>query len=202
MQKRADALRSLPDRLLRERRGAHRRHRLPAAGRPVRRARRRAAGQGGRAAHRRRASRALPPADAGGPDRRRHGAARGARTRWRTISCGPPAVCVTLVCLVVIVFYGRFRAIPFVGIPALMGVAFAFGVAELLFGYLERVDGVHGLDRRRQRHQLPDHPAGALRRGAARAAQSPREAASIALGGDHPPDRRRRARRRGRLRVA
>ena len=25
---------------------------------------------------------------------------------------------------------------PFVGIPALMGVAFAFGVAELLFGYL------------------------------------------------------------------
>jgi hypothetical protein len=46
------------------------------------------------------------------------------------------AVCVTLVCLVVIVFYGRFRAIPFVGIPALMGVAFAFGMAELLFGYL------------------------------------------------------------------
>ena len=46
------------------------------------------------------------------------------------------AVCVTLVCLVVILFYGRFRAIPFVGIPALMGVAFAFGMAELLFGYL------------------------------------------------------------------
>jgi uncharacterized protein len=46
------------------------------------------------------------------------------------------AVCVTLVCLVVIVFYGRFRAIPFVGIPALMGVAFAFGCAELFFGYL------------------------------------------------------------------
>jgi predicted RND superfamily exporter protein len=45
-------------------------------------------------------------------------------------------VCVTLVCLVVIVFYGRFRAIPFVGIPALLGVAFAFGMAELLFGYL------------------------------------------------------------------
>lgn len=46
------------------------------------------------------------------------------------------AICVTLVCLVVIVFYGRFRAIPFVGIPALMGVAFAFGMAQLLFGYL------------------------------------------------------------------
>ncbi|MDB4971267.1 MAG: putative rane protein [Myxococcales bacterium] len=46
------------------------------------------------------------------------------------------AVCVTLVCLVVIIFYGRFRAIPFVGVPALMGVAVAFGMAELLFGYL------------------------------------------------------------------
>ncbi|HEX4461892.1 MAG TPA: MMPL family transporter [Polyangia bacterium] len=46
------------------------------------------------------------------------------------------AVCIVLVCFVVIVFYGRFRAIPFVGIPALMGVAFAFGMAELLFGYL------------------------------------------------------------------
>jgi predicted RND superfamily exporter protein len=46
------------------------------------------------------------------------------------------AVCVTLVCLVVIVFYGRFRAVPFVGIPALIGVAVAFGAAELLYGYL------------------------------------------------------------------
>ncbi len=46
------------------------------------------------------------------------------------------AVCVTLVCLVVIVFYGRFRAVPFVGIPAVMGVAVAFGAAELAFGYL------------------------------------------------------------------
>jgi predicted RND superfamily exporter protein len=45
-------------------------------------------------------------------------------------------VCVTLVCLVVIVFYGRFRAVPFVGIPAIMGVAVAFGCAELAFGYL------------------------------------------------------------------
>ncbi len=45
-------------------------------------------------------------------------------------------VCVTLVCLVVIVFYGRFRAVPFVGIPAVMGVAAAFGAAELAFGYL------------------------------------------------------------------
>jgi predicted RND superfamily exporter protein len=46
------------------------------------------------------------------------------------------AVCVTLVCLVVIIFYGRFRAVPFVGIPAVMGVAVAFGAAELAFGYL------------------------------------------------------------------
>jgi predicted RND superfamily exporter protein len=49
---------------------------------------------------------------------------------WATV------VCVTLVCFVVIVFYGRFRAIPFVGVPALIGVAFAFGCADLLFGYL------------------------------------------------------------------
>jgi predicted RND superfamily exporter protein len=45
-------------------------------------------------------------------------------------------VCVTLVCLVVVMFYGRFRAVPFVGIPAVMGVAVAFGCAQLLFGYL------------------------------------------------------------------
>src|SRR5262249_42966950 len=45
-------------------------------------------------------------------------------------------ICVTLCCLVVIIFYGRFRAIPFVGIPALIGVALAFGVAQIIYGYL------------------------------------------------------------------
>ena len=78
-------LRPLPHRLLRERPRAHRRHRLPAAGRPLRRARRREAGQGGRAHHQGRARRALPPEDAGGPHRRRDVAARGARTPSRAI---------------------------------------------------------------------------------------------------------------------
>jgi predicted RND superfamily exporter protein len=46
------------------------------------------------------------------------------------------AVCVTLVALVVVLFYGRLRALPMVALPALIGVAVAFGAAELLFGYL------------------------------------------------------------------
>jgi len=46
------------------------------------------------------------------------------------------AVCVTLVCVVVILFYGRFRALVFVGAPALVGVTVAFAAAELAFGYL------------------------------------------------------------------
>ncbi len=45
-------------------------------------------------------------------------------------------VCVTLVCFIVIIFYGRFRAVPFVGIPAVLGVAVAFGAADMMFGYL------------------------------------------------------------------
>jgi predicted RND superfamily exporter protein len=45
-------------------------------------------------------------------------------------------VCVTLVCLVVVVFYGRFRALWFLGVPALIGVTVAFACAELAFGYL------------------------------------------------------------------
>jgi predicted RND superfamily exporter protein len=45
-------------------------------------------------------------------------------------------VCVTLVCVVVILFYGRFRALMFVGAPALIGVTVAFAAAELAFGYL------------------------------------------------------------------
>src|SRR5579871_664641 len=46
------------------------------------------------------------------------------------------SICVLLVCVVVVLFYGRFRAVPFVAIPALVGVAVAFGCAERLFGYL------------------------------------------------------------------
>ncbi len=45
-------------------------------------------------------------------------------------------VCVTLVCLVVVLFFGRVRALLFVGLPALIGVSLAFACAELAFGYL------------------------------------------------------------------
>ncbi|HEY3352221.1 MAG TPA: MMPL family transporter [Polyangia bacterium] len=45
-------------------------------------------------------------------------------------------ICVTLVCLVIFLFYGRKRAVPFAVIPALMGVAFAMAFAQLAFGYL------------------------------------------------------------------
>ncbi len=46
------------------------------------------------------------------------------------------ALCVSLVLLVMVVYFGRLRAVPLVMIPALVGVTVAFGVAELLFGYL------------------------------------------------------------------
>ena len=45
-------------------------------------------------------------------------------------------ICVLLVGLAVVLFYGRLRAVPFVALPALIGVAVAFGSAELFFGYL------------------------------------------------------------------
>ncbi len=45
-------------------------------------------------------------------------------------------LCVLLVCFVVIVYYGRFRAVPFGFAPALIGVAVAFGMAQVFFGYL------------------------------------------------------------------
>jgi uncharacterized protein len=46
------------------------------------------------------------------------------------------AICVTLVCAVVLLFFGRLGALPLMGAPALLGVIVAFGAAELLFGYL------------------------------------------------------------------
>src|SRR5262249_52104192 len=46
------------------------------------------------------------------------------------------AVCITLVCVVVVLFFGRAGAVPLVGVPALFGVAVAFAAAELGFGYL------------------------------------------------------------------
>src|SRR5262249_11915309 len=45
-------------------------------------------------------------------------------------------LCVLLVCGVVILFYGRLRAVPLMAAPALVGTCVAFGIAELAFGYL------------------------------------------------------------------
>ncbi|MEO6952876.1 MAG: MMPL family transporter, partial [Polyangia bacterium] len=45
-------------------------------------------------------------------------------------------LCVSLVVLVMVIYFGRLRAVPLVVIPALIGVAVAFGLADLLFGYL------------------------------------------------------------------
>jgi uncharacterized protein len=46
------------------------------------------------------------------------------------------AVCVFLVFLVISLFYGRVRAVPFATFPALCGVVLAFAYAQLAFGYL------------------------------------------------------------------
>ena len=62
---------------------------------------------------------------------------------------------------------------PLTGIPAVIGAAIAFAVAELAFGYLTVVDVVPGVDHRRQRHQLRDRAHVALR-GAARARRGSR----------------------------
>ncbi len=45
-------------------------------------------------------------------------------------------LCVSLVLLAMVVYFGRLRAVPLVCMPALLGVAVAFGMADLLFGYL------------------------------------------------------------------
>ena len=86
----------------------------------------------------------------------------------------------TLVCLVVIVFYGRFRAIPFVGIPAVMGVAFAFGMAELLFGYLNASTAFMGSIVVGNGINFPIIQLARYEE-ERRGGKSPREAASIAL---------------------
>src|SRR5262249_19242525 len=46
------------------------------------------------------------------------------------------ALCVLLVCSVVVAFYGRLRAVPLMAAPALVGTCVAFGIAQLAFGYL------------------------------------------------------------------
>ena len=45
-------------------------------------------------------------------------------------------ICVTIVALSIGLYFGRLRAIPLTGIPAAVGTAMAFAVAELAFGYL------------------------------------------------------------------
>ncbi|HET6346610.1 MAG TPA: MMPL family transporter, partial [Myxococcota bacterium] len=45
-------------------------------------------------------------------------------------------LCVLLVCIIVTLFFGRLRAIPLMAIPACVGTAVAYAVAELSFGYL------------------------------------------------------------------
>jgi predicted exporter len=49
---------------------------------------------------------------------------------------GATALAVTLVCLAVVGFYGRVRALPLMATPAAIGVALAFALAQLAFGYL------------------------------------------------------------------
>ncbi len=45
-------------------------------------------------------------------------------------------LCLVLVSLVVVLFYGRLRALPLMAAPALCGIAVALGVGELAFGQL------------------------------------------------------------------
>jgi predicted RND superfamily exporter protein len=49
---------------------------------------------------------------------------------------GATALTVFLVCVAVVLFYGRLRALPLMATPALIGVTLAFALAELAFGYL------------------------------------------------------------------
>lgn len=49
---------------------------------------------------------------------------------WVTVSC------LSLVALSIGLYFGRWRAVPLIGIPAVIGTAAAFAAASLLFGYL------------------------------------------------------------------
>src|SRR5439155_8672109 len=49
---------------------------------------------------------------------------------------GASALAVGLVCLVVVLFFGRARALPLMAVPAALGVLTAFGLGELAFGSL------------------------------------------------------------------
>jgi predicted RND superfamily exporter protein len=45
-------------------------------------------------------------------------------------------VCIALVCLVVVLYYRRVRALPLMAVPASLGTLAAFAIARLAFGYL------------------------------------------------------------------
>jgi predicted RND superfamily exporter protein len=46
------------------------------------------------------------------------------------------AVCATVVALSILAFLRRWRAVPLIGLPAVMGTTMAFAVAQLAFGYV------------------------------------------------------------------
>ena len=46
------------------------------------------------------------------------------------------ALCVSLVLLSIVIFYGRLRSLPIIGLTLLCGVAWTFGLARLSIGYL------------------------------------------------------------------
>jgi predicted RND superfamily exporter protein len=54
------------------------------------------------------------------------------------------SVCIALVCLAVALFFGRLRAVPLVAVPALIGVAAAFGLAQLAFGFVNLASAFMG----------------------------------------------------------
>ena len=49
---------------------------------------------------------------------------------WVTVTC------VVVVALSILLYFRRWRAIPLIGVPAVMGTVMAFAVAELAFGYV------------------------------------------------------------------
>ena len=53
-------------------------------------------------------------------------------------------ISVVLVCLVVILYFGRLSALPFMVLPALVGVALALALAQLFFGALNTATGFLG----------------------------------------------------------
>ena len=46
------------------------------------------------------------------------------------------SICLVLVCTIVLLFFGRWRVLPLLGLPAVWATLLAYGVAQLAFGYL------------------------------------------------------------------